>query len=384
MLTYNPGTVEQTVSKILAGTSRNQDKGRYGTKLDEMKDLLDEEDYFDAGVTNGQPEIAEELRGHFPVISIATDENRKAIVKNQNEKRKQNYKGENKQDMDKHFDQQTAIATNDEDETEGQFNVNQAAYNMIRPGYTVILYGPRRSGKSKYIRNLCQRMRHLFPDVVVFTMTKSSGEYFNYLPYNRVIEGLDEDILDDLIEHQMHLKEAQSRGEDVGNTNLLIILDDCMAEGLRYKKTFNRVFYNGRHNNITLIVAVQDVRGIAPSATINCDVAACFSLPDKRGRDTIQEKFAAYLTKDEFDNLFDHPVVNQKYQMVFFDVAHRYNPLDKRIAIGTVNEEAEEPFVMGDKEMWNTEEGHQQLHDLGFSYLLNLDDWGIVQPKKKK
>ena len=355
-----------------------------------MADLIDDEDFFDAGNTDGLPVIAEELREHIPVIEIAMDENRKQTIVKENQARKkknaEDYKKkkmerEDYDAMQKNIDD--AVQTAYDDETNGMatFTVNQAAYNMERPGYTVILYGPRRSGKSKFIRNLCQRMRHLSPEVVVFTMTKSSGEYFQYLPYARVIEGLDEDVLDDLIEYQMRKKEARSRGEDAGNTNLLIVIDDCMAEGLRYKKTFNRVFYNGRHNDITLTVAVQDVRGIAPSATINCDLAACFSLPDKRGRDTIQEKFAAYLTKDEFDNIFDHPMVNKKYQMVFFDVAHRYNPIDKRISIGTVDEEAEESFIMGDKPMWESEEAVEQLQELGFGYMLNLDDWGIVKPR---
>jgi hypothetical protein len=141
------------------------------------------------------------------------------------------------------------------------------------------------------------------------------------------------------------------------------------------------LFYNGRHLDITLIVCVQDVRGIAPSATINADLVCTFSLPDRRGRDTVREKFCDYLSKDEFNRLYDHPGINKKHHIVCFDIAHRYNDINKRILFGCVDVDALEPFVMGNREMWCDPESRQQLEDLGFGYLMNLADWGIKQPR---
>lgn len=384
--------LNKTVGGILEAANGGQaDEDRYGVQMDEFTDLVDDEDFFDAGLGGGpNPPFEEELRCHIPVCEIQMDPDdsdtayNKERINGSGKKKELPIADEGVDEGDNPNAQVATVQCNTyaENKRRGTFVVNQAAYNMFRPGYTIVLYGPRRSGKSKLIKNICQRMRHWFPEVVVFTMTKSSGEYFSYVPYHRVIEGLDEDLLEKLIEHQTRKKEARSRGEDVGNMNLLIIIDDCMAEGLRYKKTFNRLFYNGRHSDITLIVAVQDVRGIAPSATINADIACSFSLPDHRGRDTVREKFVDYLTRDEFDNLYDHPVINQKYHVVLFDVAHRYNPLDKRISIGCVDENAEEPFVLGNREMWTeTSASKRQLIELGFEYLLDQEDWGIVKPK---
>jgi len=390
-------TVSDIVELAIGGGEDEED--RYGVQMDEFKDL-DEEDYFDAGIGDGpDPAIEEELRGHVPYCEIPLDVDdselkprvrRTRIGGDKTAKRRETPYSDKElasgrlpntveYGPEEPSSECQAVGLRDGKAT---FTVNRMAYNMFRPGYTIILYGPRRSGKSKFIKNWCQRHRHYYPEVVCFTMTKSSAEYFSYLPYNRVVEGLDEDLLEKLFKHQQKLKEAMSRGEDVGNPNLLIILDDCMAEGLRYKKTFNKIFYNGRHVNITLIVAVQDVRGIAPSATINCDVACTFSLPDHRGRDAIREKFADYLTRDEFDNLYDSEQINKKYHMVLFDIAHRYNPLDKRISFGCVDENAEEPFVMGDRNMWTeTPSSRKQLEELGFGYLLDREDWGIIKPR---
>ena len=378
---------EKTVAAIVTGNAGNQDEGKYGVCMNEFKDLVDEEDYFDAADDEGpNPVVEEELKGHVPYCYIPMDIDDSELKGPVRQTRKKGYtntvkKYSDEEEEEEEEENKEMISSGMRD---GQrcFAVNRAAYNMFRPGYTIVLYGPRRSGKSVMIRNICQRMRHLFPEVVVFTMTKASAEYFNFIPYCRVIEGLDEDLLERLIDHQMELKKAMSRGEDVGNPNLLVILDDCMAQGLRYAKTLNRLFYNGRHSNITLIVSVQDVRGIAPSATINTDVAITFSLPDHRGRDTVREKFCDYLTRNEFDRLYDSDEINKKYHMIFFDIAHRYNPIDKRISFGCVDTDKEEPFVMGCREMWTgSAESRRQLEELGFGYLLDLEDWGIVKPR---
>lgn len=314
------------------------DADSFGIHLDEFTTLLDEEDVFD---------VAPDIGPQPPFLETCTVPQEYTIVET----------------------------------PERPIRVLQAAFNQLRAGYTVILYGPRRSGKSVLIRHICQRMRPLFPDVVCFTKTKASGEYFSFLPYDHVIEGLDEDLLLSLLMNQCKLKKKESRGEFVGNYNLLIIIDDCMAEKLRYKDIFNAVFFNGRHYNVTLLVTVQDVKGIAPAATINADLVYTFSLPDRRGRDTIREKFADYLTRHEFDALYDSEEINKKYHVVCFDIAHRYNPIDSRISFGCCDPASEEPFVMGDRHMWNG--SLKQLSELGHDDLIARDEWDIVEPKPK-
>jgi len=332
---------EKTVSDIVGScvTNNKTDEDIWGVKLNEYESLIDEEDVFDQAPDDGPSPAIEE------------------------------------------FCEKPKIYTTVEFADGGSIDVLNAAYNQIRPGYTIILYGPRRSGKSTFIRNICQRIRPWYPNVIVFTTTKDSGEYFGFIPIDRVVDGLDEDLLMKLILNQRMLKRRESRGEDLGNYELLIIIDDCMSEKLRYKDIFNKVFFNGRHYNITLIVTVQDVKGVAPAATINADLAYSFALPDRRGRDTIREKFVDYLDRNQFANLMDCPDINKKYHILCFDIAHRYNPINNRISFGCCDKKAEVPFVMGDYEMWKGSE--KQLMELGFEYLLSLPDWGIIQKKKK-
>lgn len=332
--------VRECVAAAMADDNpRNREKKKYGVKLDEMKKLADIEDYFDCSPDKGpNPAIDENLEGEVQVY--------------------------------------TTLALPEMD-----LMINRMAYNMFMPGYTIIIYGPRRSGKSHFIKNLCQRIRPWYPNVVCFTKTKASCEYHSYLPDTCIIEGLDEELLLRLMKDQENKKIAESNGFDQGNYNLLVILDDCMAEKLRYRDIFNAVFYNGRHYNITLIVAVQDVKGIAPAATINCDVVVTFCLPDRRGRDTLREKFADYLTRNQFDAMMDSELINKKYHMLAFDIAHRYNPIDKRIYFGSCDPAAAEDFVMGNRAMW--EYDMEQLKELGHHDLLQKRDWGILTGNKE-
>lgn len=341
MLTGFRVTAEDATKSLLEeyARQRNEDSDdEYGVHLNEFTALLDEEDIFDTSEDVGpSPPFMEHAEEVLEYCTIETGERPLTVI--------------------------------------------QGAFNMIRPGYTVILYGPRRSGKSMLVRHICQRLRPYFPDVVCFTKTKASGEYFSFLPYDHVIDGLDEDLLLALLKNQRKLKKKETRGEFVGNYNLLLIIDDCMAEKLRYKDIFNAVFFNGRHYNVTLLVTVQDVKGIAPAATINADMVYTFSLPDRRGRDTIREKFADYLSRNEFDALYDADEINKKFHIVGFDIAHRYNPINRRISIGCCDPETEEPFVMGDRHMWDN--SLKQLKDLGFEHLISQDAWDIVEAKKK-
>lgn len=67
--------------------------------------------------------------------------------------------------------------------------------------------------------------------------------------------------------------------------------------------------------------------------------------------------------------------------MVSFDIAHRYNDLNTRVSIGCCEPDTLEPFVMGDRHMWNN--CLDQLSDLGFDHLIAMDKWDIVEAKPK-
>ena len=263
-------------------------------------------------------------------------------------------------------------------------DIMQLSYDFIRPGYTVVFNGSRRTGKSQLVHAFARHNRPLFKEVYVFTNTKASGEYFRYIPINRVYKGFREDILLQIIERQISLRKAQTRGElQDENIDILVIIDDCISNNLRFKHEFNRVFWEGRHYGISLWVTSQDIKAIAPGATINADVSFIFPFGDARSTETVNDKYLYFLDKYQAEGLLDHPDIRKKHHVVAVDMAHKYNPVDRRVALGCVNvEEEPDDFVMGNWKFW--EDSIKQLKALGFKHLIKQPDaaWGILKPSQ--
>lgn len=267
---------------------------------------------------------------------------------------------------------------------ECDLDIMQLSYDFIRPGYTVVFNGSRRTGKSQLVHAFARHNRPLFKEVYVFTNTKASGEYFRYIPINRVYKGFREDVLLQIIDRQISLRKAQTRGElQDENIDILVIIDDCISNNLRFKHEFNRVFWEGRHYGISLWVTSQDIKAIAPGATINADVSFIFPFGDARSTETVNDKYLYFLDKYQAEDLLDHPDIRKKHHVVAVDMAHKYNPVDRRVALGCVDIEAEpDDFVMGNWNFWK--DSVKQLKALGFKHLIRQPDsaWGILKPSQ--
>ena len=267
---------------------------------------------------------------------------------------------------------------------ERDIDIMQLSYDFLRPGYTAIFNGSRRTGKSNLIHAMARHLRPLYKEVYVFTNTKASGEYFKYIPIKRVYEGFKEEILLQIIDRQKKLRMAQTRGElHDENIDILVIIDDCISQGLRFQKEFNRVFWEGRHYGMSLWVTSQDIKAIAPGATINSDISFIFPFGDARSTETVNEKYLYFLDKHQSEDLLKHPDIRKKHHVIAIDMAHKYNDTNRRIAIGCVDIEKEpNDFVMGTWDFWKN--SRRQLKNLGFQHLAQKPDsaWGILKPSQ--
>lgn len=329
------GFTPQSVLNAVLSDKKEKQSASYGVFYDEMQDLK-VEDRFDSCEHNGPD----------PPINVMEDE--------------------------KKLEKYTTLQLG-----EREIDINVMDYGLFLPGYTITIYGPRRSGKTQFIKALCSQIRPWYPEVICFTRTKASCEYNLFLPDSCIIDHLDEQLLLNVIKGQQSKKIAQSNGKEVGNYNLLVILDDCMSEKLRYKDIFNKLFFEGRHFNISVIVSLQDAKGIAPAACVNTDMCVTFPLHDRRSRDALRERFCDYLSREELDHLFEDPSINKKFHLLAFTISRRYNDINSRIYFGCVDTDNIPKFVMGDKALWENDK--QQLIDLGFEHLCYTTDWGIIQ-----
>lgn len=334
-------TKEMILEALRGSSSSASHKEEYGIHLDEMSMLSEVPDVWDCAEFDGpDPPIAHFLKE--PVVYSTIDLGREGMC----------------------------------------LDVMQMAFNQIMPGYTVIFSGKRRSGKTKLMRALCRHNRPWFPEIIVFTRTKSSGEYSRFLPDSRIIQGFDPELLIELAKIQRKKVREMSLGlRQNENINLLIILDDCLAERLQWSQELNAIFFEGRHLFITLFVSIQDIKGCAPAATGNCDYVYLFPNGDERTLEAARDKYLPFLDKYELSDLLESEEINKKYHIIGVDIAHKYNPVNRKVSLGCVDEDLEEEdFVMGAPEMWKDD--RRRLRELGYEHLIGLEDWGILKPKE--
>lgn len=336
-------THQMIIEALRGGGGSSKRNEEYGIELDEMQMLSAVPDLYDVAEFNGpDPPIAHFLPGPVPYTNLLIGREATSLT------------------------------------------ILQMSYNMIMPGYTVIFTGKRRSGKTKVMRALCRHNRRWYPEVIVFTRTKSSGEYARFLPDARIIQGFDPDLLIEIARIQRQKVRDMSNGlRQDENINILIILDDCLAERLQWSQELNAIFFEGRHLFITLFVSIQDVKGCAPAATGNCDYAFLFPTGDERTFEAVRDKYMPYLDKYELKDLLDDEQINKKYHIIGVDIAHKYNDINERVSLGCVDEDLEEEdFVMGSPQMWKDD--RRRLKQLGYEHLIGIEDWGILKPSEYK
>jgi hypothetical protein len=223
-------------------------------------------------------------------------------------------------------------------------------------------------------------LRPFFPRIVVFTKTKCSREYSKHVPDAWIIEGFKEEVLDALFALQKTYKEKRMEGKFHGNMKLLVIIDDCLSDGFKYKKTIDEVFFEGRHLDVCFIISTQDMKGVNPACTGNTDLAVVFNLRSERDKEAARVKFCDFFrNNDEMEELTG-PVTQRKWHAILFDqhLPHR----DPRFTVFCGRAPDPPAFVMGCKAWWRNNPKQlfaivqENPRELG--WLLQTDDWGVI------
>lgn len=261
-----------------------------------------------------------------------------------------------------------------------EFAIKEFCVAFILPDYTIVIYGKRRSGKTYILRLTMFSVHRLFTECVVFTATKEDREYADIVPDSKIILGLDEKVLFAVIEVQRqkvdHLKNANYRELPYEyNINLLLIFDDCLSEGLRYNELLNRLFFNGRHWHIMLIITTQDAKGLPPKLKENTDLCISFRMGQQRSKQAMREAFCDYYKNDqEYDEVSSFVHNNNEHVVEVRSIACPNEDPKDYFFVGKAVP-ANDLFVMGAKYYW--EEDMQQLRtifkgELGY----RIDDLG--------
>lgn len=148
-------------------------------------------------------------------------------------------------------------------------------FNMakVTPGKIILMVGKRNTGKSTLVVDVLKHFRDSVPCAVVVSGSESgNGFYAQYIPKIMIHHEYDEDIIQKTIVRQKKITRRYNAGEKV-NPHTLLILDDIAYDKAIYRqKSIREMIYNGRHFNLTVIIAVQYLVDIPADVRTNIDL----------------------------------------------------------------------------------------------------------------
>lgn len=147
----------------------------------------------------------------------------------------------------------------------------------------ILLIGRRRSGKTYLARWIAFNMKHRFPIVLVLTGTRLNNFWGSHLPTAFIHDIEDISTVADALFARQTIINVINKGLDDNNKidpRVLLILDDVLQdkEKLRHNKPLSKIFTDGRHYDICVMVTLQDPRGLPPTLRENTDICILFRI----------------------------------------------------------------------------------------------------------
>lgn len=250
-------------------------------------------------------------------------------------------------------------------------DIKQFDWSKLGLDYTICLYGKRRTGKTHFIKALCYQLRRYFPAVIVFTKTKFNGDLLKIFPDAYVFNDMDEATLERILEAQKkRVQQVKSGPQPWVNARLLLVFDDVLSDrkNPRYNEMLRKMFFEGRHFWISMIITSQDSKGLPPALKQNTDLTIILPMQARRDRETISDNVLPFLWNDKDAREFLKQTMQLKHGFLAVVNCRGARPMEEQVYLGIITPEDYIPrYVMGSYACWR--ENIEQLTGLGFDYL---------------
>lgn len=198
----------------------------------------------------------------------------------------------------------------------------------IKRGSSIMILGPRHSGKSVLQRYLLSRMRGWYDFGLALTPTLSSAEEFKKIMPAAFVRRQTPEQVSEMIEFMTKLNKARGKhGRDPKHA--FLVCDDTAYDAKFMKSTgMLEMAQNGRHANITPIQTLQYLKNIPPAGRGNMDFIFVRYEGDLDVRKQIRKSWFSMLSPKEFDEVFDE--ATQNYGVLVRDSRAASNTRDWR------------------------------------------------------
>lgn len=175
-----------------------------------------------------------------------------------------------------------------------KYKITKFDLDEIPDGSVCVFIGKRKSGKSFAIKDLMWHKRDI-PIGQIISGSEHANPFFgHFFPSSYIEEDFDVNLLSNIINRQKKIKEYAKNNSREVDTRFLVVFDDCLHDN-KWKNTkeIKNIFMNGRHFDITFLLAMQYVCGIPPNLRMNIDYIFLFRDCSNQNRKKLFDFFGA-------------------------------------------------------------------------------------------
>jgi hypothetical protein len=214
-------------------------------------------------------------------------------------------------------------------------SLEELNFNILPPGFFVLVYGARRTGKTHITEFLLEQIKDRFDFAYLFSNTaelhKGSKNFDNFdcIREEAKFDGFDGEILQRIFDRQKavmkHNNKCKYERDKKPNQTLLIFDDFVHDKNIRYSKIFTELPILGRHCEISAICLSQGYSavgsgGLNKATRENADLVMTF-LP--RNINNVERVAEWYLAKEKLENMwFIKSVCKEEYRCLAIDLTH--------------------------------------------------------------
>ena len=176
----------------------------------------------------------------------------------------------------------------------------------------VFIIGKRHTGKSVLVKDLLSKIPRPDYAIAMAPTEDSLAEFRKFLPESCIFDHFSQDKLERAVSVQ---RELVSRGK---KRTLLILLDDCMYQkGVLRSSAMRSIFFNGRHDHISLWVTAQYMMDVEVSLRTNIDYLFTMRENILTNRHKLHKYYFGFFKFDVFDKVMS--ACTQDYKALVLD-----------------------------------------------------------------
>lgn len=162
----------------------------------------------------------------------------------------------------------------------------------------IIITGKTNTGKTHYAKSLISFLRDKIDKLYVMCPTMKEGSWESITSKSHIFDEYDPEVILDVIEKQKrHMKEDKKMDQ------VMFILDDCIHDITKKDKTVNKLYTQGRHWNISIIIISQKFVLINNTIRANPDFCICTRIVNAKELDAIWKEYNNGISRSDFGRM---------------------------------------------------------------------------------